>query len=144
MENVIISWQEFHKDCIHLCEKLPRKFNIIVTIARGGLLPAGVMANILGIRHIDVMSVHSYDGSKQKEDITIIKPLSSAIQNRVTHDDILVVDDIADTGKTFHFVRQLLPQACYVTPYIKPEGKILTDFYSKEYPKEAWIEFPWD
>jgi len=54
-------------------------------------------------------------------------------------DEILVVDDIADTGKTLDGFQILFPIA---TLYYKPRSIVKPKFYVRE--TENWIVFPWE
>ena len=62
------------------------------------------------IQHIDLdiqydfMDVSSYDGTESIGDIKIIKDLDSSIKGV----DILLVEDIVDTGRTIHSVCEML------------------------------------
>ena len=59
-------------------------------------------------------------------------------------DGILIVDDLVDTGKTFHTVRSLYPKAHYAAVYAKPLGKDSLDTFITEVSQDTWIFFPWD
>lgn len=62
------------------------------------------------IKHIDLdieydfMDVTSYEGTNSTGDIKILKDLDTSVKGR----DILVVEDIVDTGKTVAAVREML------------------------------------
>ena len=51
---VYISWEQFHKDTLQLCNKIQNVDNIkgIVCITRGGLVPSAIVASKLNIRKI--------------------------------------------------------------------------------------------
>ena len=55
----------------------------------------------------------------------------------------LIVDDLSDSGQTFHLLRKEFPQARYVSIYSKPAGLNEVDIYARELP-DQWIVFPWD
>lgn len=134
-----VSWQQLQRDMRALCRALPkREFKGIIAIARGGLVPAGILARELEIRLVDTLCVASYDNMEQRSGINIMKG--------VDHDGEgwLLVDDLVDTGKTARCVRELLPKAHFVTVYAKPEGKALVDQFHSEVAQDTWILFPWD
>lgn len=134
-----VSWEQLHRDMRALCRALPqRKFKGIVAIARGGLIPAGILARELEIRLVDTLCVASYDKMEQRDGVNIMKG--------VDHDGEgwLLIDDLVDTGKTAKSVRALLPKAHFVTVYAKPEGKALVDQFHGEVAQDTWILFPWD
>ena len=56
----------------------------------------------------------------------------------------MIVDDLADTGRTAQVVRAMLPGAYLATPYVKPEGAVYVDYYVCQYPQDVWLVFPWD
>lgn len=55
---------------------------------------------------IDYMDVTSYEGSESSGDVKILKDLDRSINGR----DILLVEDIIDTGRTLRKVTELLAQ----------------------------------
>ncbi len=59
-------------------------------------------------------------------------------------EDLLIIDDLVDTGKTARVVKDMLPNAYFATVYAKPEGKPLVDLYVTEVSQDTWILFPWD
>ncbi|MEL6751180.1 MAG: phosphoribosyltransferase family protein, partial [Pseudomonadota bacterium] len=58
--------------------------------------------------------------------------------------DVLVIDDLTDTGATAKKVREMLPNAHIATVYAKPKGVPLADTYVTEVSQDTWIYFPWD
>lgn len=134
-----VSWDQLHRDVRELCEPLlHHHFKGIVAIARGGLIPAGLIARELDIRLVDSLCVKSYDNMEQHDDVEVLKG--------VDHDGEgwLLVDDLVDTGKTAAAVRCMLPKAHFITIYAKPEGRALVDQYHTEVGQDCWIQFPWD
>jgi len=59
-------------------------------------------------------------------------------------DGFLLIDDLVDTGRTAHYVRQMLPKAHFATLYAKPAGRPIVDTCIKEFKQNKWIFFPWD
>ena len=58
--------------------------------------------------------------------------------------DLLIVDDLVDTGKTGKMVREMMPDAHFATVYAKPKGRPLVDTFITEVSQDTWIFFPWD
>ena len=58
--------------------------------------------------------------------------------------DILIIDDLVDTGKTLKIVKEIYPKAHFATVYAKPKGKEMVDTYITEVSQDTWIFFPWD
>ena len=116
-----------------------------MTVTRGGLVPAAIVARELGIRLIETVCVESYSHQTQG-DLRLVKTVSAEIV-RIGGGDgkgVLIVDDLVDTGKTARVVRDLLPKAHFATVYAKPMGRPLVDTFITEVSQDTWIFFPWD
>ena len=68
-DDIVISWPELHRDTRVLCHALMEKgpFKGIIAIARGGLIPAALVARELEIRLLDTICASSYEESAEKE-----------------------------------------------------------------------------
>jgi xanthine phosphoribosyltransferase len=142
-----VSWDEFHRDARALAWRLAAAgpFEAIVTVTRGGLVPAAIVARELGIRLIETVCVESYSHQTQG-DLRLVKSVSADIV-RIGGGDgkgVLIVDDLVDTGKTAKVVRDLLPKAHFATVYAKPMGRPMVDTFITEVSQDTWIFFPWD
>ena len=138
--NYPVSWDQLHRDTKALSWRLHdlnKTWKGIVAVTRGGLVPAAVIARELGIHYIDTVCVKSYDFKEQGE-IQILKKIDDS------GEDLLIIDDLVDTGKTASVVKEMLPNAYFATVYAKPEGKPLVDLYVTEVSQDTWILFPWD
>lgn len=138
-----ISWEQLHRDSKALAWRLLDKgpFRGIVAVARGGLIPAAVIARELEVRRIETVCVMSYDWQAQRES-SVLKTLGADVPT--DGEGWLIVDDLTDTGGTARIVREMLPKALFATVYAKPEGKPLADVYVTEVSQDTWILFPWD
>ena len=134
-----ISWEQLHRDSKALAWRLVdmKSWQGIVTITRGGLVPASIIARELEIRLVDTVCISSYDARDQGES-TILKSVD------MDGEDWLLVDDLVDTGQTARIVREMLPKAHFATVYAKPEGRPLVDTFITEVSQDTWILFPWD
>ncbi|MGK0680600.1 xanthine phosphoribosyltransferase, partial [Proteus mirabilis] len=56
----------------------------------------------------------------------------------------IVVDDLDDTGGTAKVIREMYPNAHFVTIFAKPEGRPLVDDFVVDIPQNTCIEQPWD
>jgi xanthine phosphoribosyltransferase len=141
-----VSWDQFHRDARALAWRLngAGPFQAIVTVTRGGLVPAAIVARELDVRLIETICVASYDHTRQG-DLHILKTVADDIV-RMNGDGhgVLIVDDLVDTGKTAKVVRDLLPRAHFATVYAKPMGRPLVDTFVTEVSQDTWIFFPWD
>ena len=109
----------------------------IVAIARGGLVPAAIIARELEIRLIETICVSSYDHQTQGS----VKILSAPDTDG---ESWLIIDDLVDTGATAKAVRERLPRAHFAAVYAKPAGRPMVDTFITEVSQDTWIHFPWD
>ena len=142
-----VSWDQFHRDSRALAWRLNGvgPFAAIVSITRGGMVPAAIVARELGIRVIETVCVSSYKHSAQGE-LTVLKDIAPAVIAGGGGEgaDVLIVDDLVDTGNTAKVVRGLLPRAHFATVYAKPMGRPMVDTFITEVSQDTWIDFPWD
>jgi len=141
-----VSWDQFHRDSRALAWRLSSigPFDAIVAIARGGLVPAAIVARELNIRIVDCVAAKSYDHKNQGK-IDILKAISKDILAMDKGGKkVLIVDDLVDTGATARIVREMLPNAHFATVYAKPMGNDMVDTFITEVSQDTWIYFPWD
>ena len=134
-----VSWEELHRHAKALSWRLADRqdWRGVIAVARGGLVPAAIVARELDLRLIDTVCVASYDHQTQGE-ATVLKGIEG------DGEGWLVVDDLVDTGKTAKLVRGMLPKAHFATVYAKPAGRPLVDTFVTEVSQDTWIFFPWD
>lgn len=134
-----LSWQDMHGDCCRLAEALRTKgpFDGIVAIARGGLVPAAILACELDIKLVETVCISSYESRTQGQ-MDILKTLAEDGKYW------LVVDDLVDSGATAKVVRAMLPSSHYATLYAKPEGADLADTWVAMLDQDVWLVFPWE
>jgi xanthine phosphoribosyltransferase len=140
-----VSWDQFHRDARALAWRLngAGPFEAIVTVTRGGLVPAAIVARELDVRLIETICISSYDHIRQGE-LRVLKGVASELVQKSGGKGVLIVDDLVDTGKTARVVRDLLPNAHFATVYAKPMGRPLVDTFITEVSQDTWIHFPWD
>lgn len=137
-----VSWDQLHRDSRALAWRLmSTQWRAIVSITRGGLVPAAIVARELDLRLIDTVCVASYD-HKDQGGMNILKPVGSEQYGQ--GEEILIVDDLVDTGKTAKVVREMLPKAHFATVYAKPAGRPMVDTFVTEVSQDTWIYLPWD
>ncbi|MBC7724820.1 MAG: phosphoribosyltransferase [Burkholderiaceae bacterium] len=117
---------------------------VVVAIARGGLVLAGAMAYAMDVKSCGALNVEFYTG----EHATLPEPVMLAPhldQASLVGKRVLVVDDVSDSGRTLSMVVGLLGSAGAdvrsVCLYSKP-GTILEPDFSWRVTS-GWIDFPW-
>lgn len=140
-----VSWEQFHRDCRALAWRLSESapFSALITVTRGGLVPAAIVARELDIRIIETICVASYTENHSAGTVRLLKPVA----DHFIADDgagLLVVDDLVDTGQTARLLRSVLPKAHFAAVYAKPLGRGLVNTFITEVSQDTWIYFPWD
>jgi len=151
-----LSWKKVDRACDSLCKNytnthpLPVK---IIALARGGLAPATIIANKLGVRQIYNLGVSSYtsneDGTGSPGEFNVYQRIPSNITRLTRGEHVLIVDDISDKGTTFKFAAEYLKQnvggnISTMSIVIKPDTKFIPDFYHKSVNNDTWVVFPWE
>lgn len=118
--------------------------DIVIAVARGGLLPAGALAYALGTKAAGTLNVEFYpDVEETLPAPVVLEPLLDI--DALADKNLLVVDDVADSGRTLALVMELLePHAAEVRSavlYTKPRTVIRPDHSWRE--TDRWITFPW-
>jgi hypoxanthine phosphoribosyltransferase len=108
---ILISGEQIQKRVAELGAQISRDYAgkslILVTILRGGVLFLADLMRTLTIDHeIDFMSVSSYGFAKTRTSgvVRILADLNMSIEGR----DVLIVEDIVDTGLTLDYIRENL------------------------------------
>ncbi|MFV5215523.1 xanthine phosphoribosyltransferase [Azonexus caeni] len=145
-DDIVISWPELHRDTRLLCHQLVEKgpFKGIIAIARGGLIPAALVARELEIRLVDTICASSYEAADDDSAQTMRKEVRILKGVEGDGEGYLLIDDLVDTGNTARVIRKLLPKAFFATIYAKPQGLEVVDLCVKQFAQDKWIYFPWD
>lgn len=130
-----ITWEQVHRDALRLANKLKniKQFDAIIAVCRGGLVPASLVARALDIHIVDTLCFVTKDNQEE-----LIKTTALADKN------LLIVDDIVNTGRTAKAVRRLFPNAHYASLYVKDDYKDLVDTYITDVNQNTWFIFPWE
>ena len=136
-----VTWDDIDRDAGMLAAQavVRRPWDGILAIARGGLIPATLVAHQLAIRRIDVISIATYDDKSRGSPAVLQMP-------RIDGDGTgwLAVDDLVDTGVTLRMLRRIYPRITVAVLYTKPLGHAQTDAFVRSVPQDTWIHFPWD
>ncbi|MFL1999733.1 MULTISPECIES: phosphoribosyltransferase [unclassified Microbacterium] len=117
---------------------------VVVAIARGGLLPAGAIAYGLGVKNCGALNVEFYTGIGTVLDAPeVLRPALDT--EYLGGRKVLLVDDVADSGRTLALAVAMLRERGAdmrsVVIYTKPTTIIQPDYSWKE--TSLWIDFPW-
>jgi hypothetical protein len=147
LEFEVPKWNQIYEMLLNLAEKIRKnnfKPDIIVGVSRGGWPPARVMSDLLDNPNLANVRAEFYLGvAETKGEPTLTQPVSMKIAGK----KVLVVDEVADTGKSLklvkeHIVEKGATEVKIATVYYKPWSIVKPDYYEKETSK--WIVFPWE
>lgn len=122
--------------------KTEKKYDRVVALAKGGWTWSRTLVDLLKTDELDSIRLRLYHGiGERKEKAEIIRPLSFDI----TGENILIFDDVVDSGITLEQTRKYLLQKGAkavesAALFIKPSSKIRPDFFGFE--TSSWIIFP--
>jgi len=143
----VATWNHIYAMLLSQAEKIRRsgfKPDVIVGVTRGGWVPARVLSDLLGISSLATVGVEFYLGvAETRNEPVLTQGVSAVVEGKKA----LLVDDVADTGKSLQLARKHLQQqgtteVKIATLYRKPSSVITPDFYEKE--TRSWVVFPWD
>lgn len=143
-----LSWERFGEATRALAEAVYAdgyRPDIVLAVARGGLLPAGAVAYLLDVKNVFTMNVEFYTGVEQPLEMPVmLPPILDAVD--IKGAKVLVVDDIADTGRTLElvldFCRDHVQSVRCAVLYAKPGSRVRCDYVWAT--ADGWITFPWD
>lgn len=132
------SWEEVELLTKTVAQKIQtsnKKYDIILGITNGGIIPARLMARELDINHIQFIPIRNKKLYK-KEMFPLFKVKK-----------YLIVDEILDTGETFskvyNIIRMLDCDFAFLMSRYRYTGKS-SAFVGKLLNHNKWIVFPWE
>ena len=146
-EREILTWELFGKSSRDLAQLVADDGyapEMILSIARGGLLVGGALGYALGVKNVYTMNVEYYTGVDERLEVPRILPPAPDF---VDLDDarILIVDDVADTGHTLESVEEFcagkVGEVRTAVLYEKPRSLVKCDYIWRR--TDLWIDFPW-
>jgi hypoxanthine phosphoribosyltransferase len=146
-EREVMSWQDLGDGTRVLAEQVHRdgyRPDMVLAIARGGLLVAGALGYSLGVKNTFTMNVEFYTGVDERLEMPmILPPVPDLIDFADTK--VLIADDVADTGATLKTVHQWcagkVAEVRSAVLYEKPRSTIKCEYVWKR--TDRWITFPW-
>lgn len=118
--------------------------DMILSIARGGLLVGGALGYALGVKNVFVMNVEFYTGIDERLELPVVLPPTPDAVD-LTGAKVLVADDVADTGATLALVREFcaghVADVRSAVIYEKSRTLVRSDYVWRR--TDAWINFPW-
>jgi len=141
------TWNQIYSMLLNLAEKIRKakfKPHIIIGVSRGGWPPARVLSDLLDNPNLANVRAEFYLGiAETKGDPTLTQPVSMKVEGK----KVLIVDEVADTGKSLklikkHIIEEGAVEVKIATIYYKPWSIVKPDYYEKE--TSSWVVFPWE
>lgn len=160
MKKLVLDDKQIKHLVSEICRKIstePWRPDVVVGINRGGLIPAVMISQYFSIKHIP-LSVSLRDNEDCESNLWLAE---DAFKGK----NILIVDDINDTGATFNWVNKDWPSGCFpndpawkniwnhnvrfavLVDNLASKCNLKMDFYGMEINKaedDVWIDFPWE
>ena len=146
-ERESLSWEDFGIASRELAQQVADsgyQVEIVIAIARGGMLLAGSISYALGVKACGALNVEFYTGVDARlSEPVILPPMLDAVS--LDGKRILIVDDVSDSGHTLALViRRVKASGAEVRTavlYTKPRTVQEADYTWRRTDK--WINFPW-
>ncbi len=137
--NYSLDWDDIEnlvKKTVLKIKKNNKKYDLIIGIKKGGIIPAILISRELDIKDIEFITI-------RKDKIFKINKFYKGIKY------LLIIDEIYDTGKTFSIVNEYFKRfeleydyACLVSRYRIPDNNKIV--IGKVLNHKKWIIFPWE
>jgi len=146
-EREVLTWEAYGEGVRDLARQIAAdgfQPDVILGIARGGLIPTGSLGYALSVKNTYVMNVEYYTDVDERLEVPVILPPFLELVD-LEHANILIVDDVADTGhtlaKVYEFVTGSVASARTAVLYEKSRSQIACEYVWKR--TDLWINFPW-
>ncbi len=145
----IVTWEEIEKLAEIITQKIGDfRFDCIVSVIRGGLVPSRIVADYLNIKDIFTLKTEHWgitatpDGKAR-----VTYPIVIDLKGRA----VLVVDDITDTGQSLGLAleatRMKNPLLVKSATFLHiTKSQIVPDYFGQQIEEEdwRWFVFPWN
>lgn len=148
MKIIYVPWSKGIEYCYKLASMIlddGLDIDVIVAVSRGGLIPARIVSDVLGVDELIVVRSRFWGiGVTVREEPEISVFGEMHLGNR----NVLVVDDVTDTGATLTKITKLINS--YGAKSIKTgvlhykaTSRFKPDYYVEKLEEWAWILYPW-
>jgi hypoxanthine phosphoribosyltransferase len=147
VELEVMTWQDLGVGARDLAEQVHRdgyRPDIVLAIARGGLLVAGAVSYALDVKNTFTMNVEFYTGVDERLEMPMLLPPVPDLVD-LHEARVLIADDVADTGATLALVKdfcegKVAEVRCAVL-YEKSRSTVRCEYVWNR--TDRWIDFPW-
>ena len=149
MKKQYLSWREIEQLCVALATKVREGGfapDYLVGVALGGLVPLTLISRELGVTDVSVIRARSYDTNSHERKELVIDEFPDV---DLSGKQVLLVDEIADSGETLKRVSELLRERSHAE-VIKTATLVVHASHCSAAPDfsvmktEEWVVFPWE
>jgi hypothetical protein len=144
----LINWPHVNalsRQLAHQIRDARVNIDMIVAIGRGGYLPARLLSDLLGIFNLASFKIEHYRGAHKGTTALVRYGLNAPVNEQ----HILLVDDVSDSGDTFHLAIEHIqslgnPEQIHTAVlHHKVVSSFVPDFYAEKVEQWRWIIYPW-
>jgi len=140
------SWSEY----FDLLESLKKQINsdykpdVIVSIGKGGSIPGVILAEHYNTLNLN-LGLRSYTEFSRNE----IEEYQDVPSKTIEKQNVLLIDDLADSGETFkHAAKKLRQNLCKnlktACLFLKTASDYTPNYYARTISSDIWIVQPWE
>ncbi len=148
---VKLTWEDVEHDTLKIIDKMKKdgfEPDVIVSIARSGLIPASMIAYALGNKSLYVIKVDFSKTQKSGKDQELFdKPIiTQELSANISGQKVLVVDEMVVSGSTLKLVSKYMEiknpaEVKYAVLYKQPWSEFTPDYAGREI--KEWPLYPW-
>jgi len=138
----LIDWREAEALARTLAEKIKassRKFEGIIAVSKGGLIPAYFLSRDLGVNKIEVVCANHYNNNRER----LSQPkmiLSPKLSPEHDYRNWLIVEDVVETGETIQLLKKYFPHTSVAALIRKTDFPV--QFFARQ--ERDWVRFAWE
>ena len=146
----LVDWKDIVEWSKGLSEKIRSSGwspDVVVAVSRGGFVPARLICDFLDISDLlSIQTQHWVEAAKAAEKAILKYPYHVDLSGK----DVLIVDDIVDTGDTLALAKDFVekewrPKSVRTATlqWISSVAKFKPDYYYLEVKEWVWFQYPW-
>lgn len=146
----LVSWEEIVEWSRGLSSRIRESGwnpDLVVAVSRGGFVPARLICDFMDVSDLlAVQSQHWVEAAKASEKAILKYPYKIDAE----HKNVLIVDDIVDTGETLMLARDFVEREwkpasvkTAALQWISTVAKYKPDYYYIEVRDWTWFQYPW-
>jgi hypoxanthine phosphoribosyltransferase len=148
----LLSWSEVERLIDHLLPQFLGEYEAMMIITRGGIVPGGMLSEILDIKHVLIAAVDFPFEDRRQQAKLLAWPqfIQFPEDQQIVGRRVLVVDDVWGSGRTITAVKNRVsaaggqPSTCvlHFNPYRSLFSQAEPDYFAAV--TDAHIVYPWE